>query len=69
MLWTRSTAPVTTSQTLPVVNSSNIEQGLPSTGDAVLNASKILSITSTGNVEQELASTGDTVLYDEGKVT
>ncbi len=69
MLWTRSTASVTTSQTLPIANSSNVEQGLPSTGDAVLNASRTPSITSIGNVEQELDSTGDTVLYDEGKVT
>ena len=69
MLWTRSTASVSTSQTLPIANSSNVEQGLPSTGDAVLNASETLSITSTGNLEQELTSTCDTVLYDEGKVT
>ncbi len=68
MLWTRSTAPVTTSQTLPIANPSNVEQGLPSTDDAVLNASKTLSITSTGNVGQELTSTGYTVLHDEGKV-
>ncbi len=57
MLWTRSTAPVTTSQTLPIANSSNVEQGLPSTDDAV-----------SGNVGQELTSTGYTVLHDEGKV-
>ncbi len=69
MLWTRFTASVSTSQTLPIANSSNVEQGLPSTGDAVLNASETLSITSTGNLEQELTSTCDTVLYDEGKVT
>ncbi len=68
MLWTRSTASVSTSQTLPIANSSNVEQGLPSTDYAALNASKTHSITSTGSVGQELTSTGDTVLYDGGKI-